>query len=54
MPPDTSTQHKAVSPEAWLAARRALLAKERQLTHRRDELRAEGSESCCHAEEGDA
>ncbi len=32
------TQHKIVSKEHWLEARRALLAKEKQLTRERDEL----------------
>ena len=34
-------QHPSVSREEWLAARKALLAKERALTHELDALRAE-------------
>jgi predicted dithiol-disulfide oxidoreductase (DUF899 family) len=34
-------EHQTVSREAWLARRRELLAKERQLTHLRDELSRE-------------
>ena len=33
--------HKVVSPEEWLAARKALLAKEKEFTHARDRLSAE-------------
>ena len=35
------TNHKVVSPDQWLEARKAHLAKEKQLTHLRDELAAE-------------
>jgi predicted dithiol-disulfide oxidoreductase (DUF899 family) len=40
---DTSTlsPSKVVSPEEWLAARKALLARERAMTHQLDALRAE-------------
>lgn len=34
-------QHQVVSPEEWLAARKELLAKEKELTHARDRLNAE-------------
>jgi len=34
-------QHQVVPQEEWLAARRALLAKEKELTHARDALNAQ-------------
>ena len=34
-------QHRVVSPDEWLAARKALLAKEKELTRARDKLNAE-------------
>jgi predicted dithiol-disulfide oxidoreductase (DUF899 family) len=34
----TQSRHKVVSKEEWLQARKALLAAEKELTHRRDEL----------------
>jgi predicted dithiol-disulfide oxidoreductase (DUF899 family) len=34
----TESKHKVVSSDAWLEARKALLAEERAFTHRRDEL----------------
>lgn len=37
-------KHDVVSPEEWLAARKALLARERELTHQLDALRAERRE----------
>jgi len=41
MATDTPSQQDIVSREAWLAARKALLAKERAMTHELDALRAE-------------
>jgi predicted dithiol-disulfide oxidoreductase (DUF899 family) len=34
-------QHRVVSREEWLAARRALLAREKEATHLRDKVNAE-------------
>lgn len=41
MPTNTIENPKIVSQEEWLAARKKLLAKERQLTHERDAIAAE-------------
>jgi len=38
---DTLRQHKIVSPKEWLAARKVLLAKEKELRHLRDQLAEE-------------
>ena len=37
-PPSGIKNHRVVSPEQWLAARTALLAKEKEFTRLRDEL----------------
>lgn len=37
----TSESHRAVSRETWLAARKALLAREKELTHMRDQIARE-------------
>src|SRR5215470_7948746 len=39
--PATAKQHKVVSREEWVKARKELLAKEKRLTHERDALAAE-------------
>src|SRR5262249_45548262 len=39
--PPTATQHKVVSRQEWLEARKQLLAKEKKLTHDRDRVAAE-------------
>jgi predicted dithiol-disulfide oxidoreductase (DUF899 family) len=38
---DKATSHRVVSREEWLSARKALLTKEKELTHARDRLSAE-------------
>ena len=40
----TRTGHKVVSREEWIAARKALLTKEKESTRLRDQLSAEGRE----------
>ena len=44
--------HKVVSREEWLAARKAHLAHEKELTRLRDKLSADkpaDAQSCCHS-----
>ena len=41
-------KHRIVSPDEWLAERKAHLAREKELTHLRDRVSAERRELPCH------